>query len=1613
MIFSLLPTWAMAEGDVLTSMPEAKDGVITLENDVELTEQFLVEADQTVTLDLNGHSVKAVTGFSPANGGVVGVKHGGSLTIQDSNGGGTIDYNGCAYAAVAVTVAGDTNSTQKATLVVDGGTLIGNYYGISGNGKTGRGNTEITINGGTIRGTAENDSTGIYHPQAGTLTINGGTIEGAVGVYVKCGVVTASVNAGTIKGVGEKANFKHNGNGFDNTGDAFVVENCDYPGGAPNPSIEGGTFISENASAVASYAYGKEGENDRVPVTGFVTGGTFSDLSVLDYLGEGANVTIELQDNVTLDETLNIRAEGKTITLDLNKHTLTGRTNLYAGTLNIKNGTVAGGDEQALNVYGSAETATNYSVLNIANDVTVTADKFAICMFGPVYNAKTGYGAVINMAGKVETNGAGTDGAIFVSGNLGNAKDATPANNVINITGSVTSESDAALALHGTATVSIEDGAKLTGNTAVTVKRGTLNVTGGTITSNGDYVNPASANGNGTEMTGAAVSVSSTYNAYGKIDVNISGGTFTSEKGLAVQKYVSAGSAAAWTTDPTIEITGGTFTSGLECNLSDFIADGYTQVGDTVVKQLAEGVTVTGDAGVELTPEEQNVAAEAIEEIKTQINSAADTGITATNNAAVAAVLTGATLAVEAKTMEMTTPASDESEVPVAPVVKSVTFDVTPKDAGGAPVSALSSAITFELPVPDAWAGKNVEIVHTHGSGKSVSFSKVQGESNCYVNVTSGEFSLYQLTALTEDQLKDTDYAAMVQHTDGSIHYYSYDEEAGVNEILDAIKDAIDHDATLVLLADVDVRFCTAEVEAYLASKGKDSFEVDLNGDNTFDYPWDYSRNSTAPFTIANAPEAEVIKLEPLTATEKHVDETVTVVPKMYEAGGVTAATGGYAGVYLEVTYDKEYLRLTVPGAGWTEINDATATEGKIKFFDYDGVSENTLPDLTFEVIKADPTKTSIDTLVSVVKSQYVKTANVGMSSVEPYEFETGSNATITIASIPVELPTLVERVYNGTAWSSGSFDCVGYTVYGDGYNDPPKTVAGTNVGEYPVTLTLPDYNTTGKYCWPAGESFDATSSTANYVALKITQAPNAIESVTVSDDNVVAFGESYTPPTVEASWGADTATFAYAAWTGEVPPTESDVLSWDDNAPTNAGKYAVKVTIPEDQENHNWADATGYGVFEIEKGVLTITLPTLNVDTTFTEEIRTSGHDLLNEYGSIMLGDVAVNDVCEYGTIEYYYTDEYGTEPASDTTANLENAKAPGTYRVWFKFVPGSNYELAEDQSAYVNWTQVKDKTNLTRTTVVINKGTLQQEWFQANISPSKPATGHEETVLTGPANTTNADAAGALNGPNAVTYKYAVTKADVTEAPTTGWVESYENVKVTVKGIYNVWIQVSDALGYYETAPFNMGTFELTAGQYTAFKIGGYLNGNPAAKKTKDQPAKDLILVFAVDGLGFKYGSTAMFDVSGMGYSFDTINSRASEESTVEKIGQEAAPEVGYTKVYAYLVSGDTTTKAGAGDLTKVAMTGTDISSFNTISTFNENVYDVNENGSTDVGDASDVYAVGHKGTAATTLISKALLADTNRDGKVDVTVDVNPIRNYFITGDYGTAPVTPAGN
>ena len=515
------------------ALKAAKSGeTITLLRDVTESTSFSGEqprvSDFALTIDLNGHTW---TGASQPY--TLKMEY-GVITIKDSQGGGGVKY-GNDYAFIVSHLAAEYPSK----LILESGTFTG---------KTSV--AQVGYPGGTG---------GNKKYYGGDLVINGGTFV-------------------TVPDVGET--YDENGN-FKYTLNMLDMVESSYPGGIYSPStitVNGGKFLKfdpqNNLAEGANTNFVPEGYVSIKSVEGdntwYTIGKAVAQIGDAKYESLEAafaavkdGETVAMLSDVTLSDKMVLSLEGKTVSLDLGGKTLNGRTNLTSGKLTVKNGIVNCEGGQPLNVYGSATAgAENYSVLTIAEDVTVSG-AYGVCMFGPTASSKAGYGAVINVAGTLN----GTSGTVFVSGNLGQ-NITEDMHNVINITGTVNGNDDAGVAINGLATVNVKSGANITGNTGIAIKRGTLNVEdGATVHGTGAENLTPDPNNNGTEMTGAAVSMTDTYNQYGAMSVNITGGTFTSENTVALFKE-----EGTYASDATYAVSGGTFSSSV---LAEFCAPGY------------------------------------------------------------------------------------------------------------------------------------------------------------------------------------------------------------------------------------------------------------------------------------------------------------------------------------------------------------------------------------------------------------------------------------------------------------------------------------------------------------------------------------------------------------------------------------------------------------------------------------------------------------------------------------------------------------------------------------------------------------------------------------------------------------------------------------------------------------------------------------------------------------------------------------------------------------------------------------------------------------------------------------------------------------------------------
>ena len=367
----------------------AKDGdTVTLIDDLDISATGLtIAAAKTVTLDLDGHTLKA------ANTNTGNIKVLGKLTLCDStdtakNGTGTgkvwtdtpYIYNKQDKVLIAAmdggtftmesglidtasSIADNANDGQfavsvqnehaDATVIINGGHIKAGWYAVAGNGTDITYNGNITVNGGILESVADY---AIYHPHTGTTTVNGGVIFGAAGgISLNRGKLI--VNDGTItsKGTGTTGNW---GDGTGNQQAAAINVNAKYETTAVE--IKGGKITAEKDAILLT-----NGRNGTVAVSG----GSFSSEIKPEYCAEGfvpaANAdgtygvkvapvakigTVEYAtladaiaaakdgDTVTLTADINTPETSyyiqKSLTIDLGGKTLTGSG--YDGVFNIE-----------------------------------------------------------------------------------------------------------------------------------------------------------------------------------------------------------------------------------------------------------------------------------------------------------------------------------------------------------------------------------------------------------------------------------------------------------------------------------------------------------------------------------------------------------------------------------------------------------------------------------------------------------------------------------------------------------------------------------------------------------------------------------------------------------------------------------------------------------------------------------------------------------------------------------------------------------------------------------------------------------------------------------------------------------------------------------------------------------------------------------------------------------------------------------------------------------------------------------------------------------------------------------------------------------------------------
>lgn len=192
------------------------DGLCRITNNLTFTSKK--EIDKEVVIDLNGFTIAPADDLKLTSGFIF-VNRGGKLTINDSKNTGKVSTGPSGNVWASIQLLKENVGKGLAEVIINGGTIEGYYYGITGNGNYN--NSKITINGGTIKGLNEEDSAAIYHPQEGELVINDGIIKGGTGIEIRSGSLV--VNKGSIEGIAPKFVKMVNKNGTTTNGVGIAV----------------------------------------------------------------------------------------------------------------------------------------------------------------------------------------------------------------------------------------------------------------------------------------------------------------------------------------------------------------------------------------------------------------------------------------------------------------------------------------------------------------------------------------------------------------------------------------------------------------------------------------------------------------------------------------------------------------------------------------------------------------------------------------------------------------------------------------------------------------------------------------------------------------------------------------------------------------------------------------------------------------------------------------------------------------------------------------------------------------------------------------------------------------------------------------------------------------------------------------------------------------------------------------------------------------------------------------------------------------------------------------------------------------------------------------------
>ena len=250
-----------------------------------------------------------------------------------------------------------------------------------------------------------------------------------------------------------------------------------------------------------------------------------------------------------------------------------GKLDVQSGTINKipYSGKVKAG--YTIAIEGSSTDQADYSVVTIGKDAVVEGYYWAVGV-GQNGGSKP-YGIKLDVYGTLKgnqsTSQAGDDasgsGGLAVSGNVQGTQIVASQNcpqitirsgaKLYGYQGKKSDDYDGpAVYAAGYAHWTIEDGATLDGDEALSIKAGNFTINGGTFKAKGNYVDPIKPQSSASEPTGAAVSITSNSGYAGNVEITINGGTFESLNQCAFFETITQNSVSA---AKEIKLLGGSF----------------------------------------------------------------------------------------------------------------------------------------------------------------------------------------------------------------------------------------------------------------------------------------------------------------------------------------------------------------------------------------------------------------------------------------------------------------------------------------------------------------------------------------------------------------------------------------------------------------------------------------------------------------------------------------------------------------------------------------------------------------------------------------------------------------------------------------------------------------------------------------------------------------------------------------------------------------------------------------------------------------------------------------------------------------------------------------------